>query len=492
MSQFTDFTLIDPLQKAVEKLNFKTPTEVQAGVIPLILDHPGDVVALAPTGTGKTAAFGLPLLQNLDLAVNAVQALVITPTRELCNQVAADLSKYAMFLGGVDILPVYGGAGFRSQAQGLKRGPQIVVATPGRLLDHMQRGSIKLASIRTVVLDEADEMLSLGFRDDMERILQATPEERRVWLFSATMPADIRKIIASYLKDTVEFKTERSEHRAASTIEHKYVLVQHKNREKALEGIVAVESDIYGIVFCRTKDQTKEVANAMAAHGFSADALHGDLSQVQREYVMNRFRNRLIKVLVATDVAARGIDVENLTHVIHYELPDEKERYIHRSGRTGRAGKKGVSIAIISPREHGQLHRLEKLIGQKLERIDVPGPEDILKSRLAKFVTEIEKGTQLPSEYNEYANVLVERLSGMPRPDLIRNFLGVYLQTLAGSAGNEENINLDPSVAARQEESFRRGGNKGFSRNRGRDDWKRGPRPKGKPYRGNRKNGRKP
>lgn len=438
-------------------MGFDTPTEVQAGVIPLVLEHPGDVVALAPTGTGKTAAFGLPLLQRLNPEIHGIQVLVVTPTRELCNQVAAELSKYASFLKGVDILPVYGGAAFRSQVQGLKRGPQIVVATPGRLIDHMQRGSIRMDSISTVVLDEADEMLSLGFRDDMEKILQGTPDDRRVWLFSATMPADIRKIVASHLKNTVEFKTSRGEDRAASTIEHKYVLVQHRDREKALEGIVAVESDIYGIVFCRTKDQTKEVANAMATHGFSADALHGDLSQVQREYVMHRFRNQVIKVLVATDVAARGIDVEDLTHVIHYELPDERERYIHRSGRTGRAGKKGISIAIVAPREHGQLHRLEKLIGQTFEKIEVPRSGDILKSRLAKFVREIEEGTELPEEYQGYAKELVERLAGIPRQDLIQSFLGVYLKTLAGSGGNDENINLDPSQAIRPEFPVRRG-----------------------------------
>jgi ATP-dependent RNA helicase DeaD len=243
-------------------------------------------------------------------------------------------------------------------------------------------------------------------------------------------------------------------------------LVHHKNRETALEGLVAVQTDIYGIVFCRTKDQTKEVANTMASHGFTADALHGDLSQVQREYVMNRFRNKVIKVLVATDVAARGIDVENLTHVIHYELPDEKERYIHRSGRTGRAGKKGISIAIVSPRQMGQLHRLEKMIGQSIQKIEVPKANDILKSRLSKFVKEIEEGKGLPSEYEEYAKELVERLSGLPRPTLIQNFLSLYLETLAGGGGIDENINLDPGSIPK-DSGHRPGRNGRFNNRRG-------------------------
>ena len=365
MKTFEELGVGEPLRRAIEELGFETPMPVQEAVIPHLLgDDGGDVVALAQTGTGKTAAFGLPVLQRIDPSKHVPQALILAPTRELCLQIAGDLADFSKYIPDVTVLPVYGGSSIESQIRALRAGVEVIVATPGRLIDLINRGVVNSSDVHTVILDEADEMLNMGFLDSIEEILSHIPEDRRMLLFSATMPADIAKIAKKYMRDYREFVI-GNRNEGAANVRHIYYMVNARDKYLALKRIADNSPDIYAIVFCRTRRDTQEIADRLIADGYNADALHGDLSQQQRDIVMKKFRDRVTSILVATDVAARGLDVDDLTHVINFGLPDEAAVYTHRSGRTGRAGKTGVSIAIIHSREKGRLREIEKIIGKK-------------------------------------------------------------------------------------------------------------------------------
>ena len=357
---FEEIGLKEPIVQAVKDMGFEQLTPIQEKTIPFIINGGGDLIALAQTGTGKTAAFGLPVLNMIDAQSKDTQVLVLCPTRELCLQITGDLKNFSSRMKDLEVVPVYGGSSIETQIKQLKKRCQIVVATPGRAIDLMERKSLKINSIKWLVLDEADEMLSMGFKEDLDRLLNETPEDKTTLLFSATMPADIESMAHSYMKNPQEIAVARK-NIGAENVEHQYFVVRSKDRYEALKRIADVNPDIYGIVFCRTRMECKEVADKLIADGYNADALHGDLSQAQRDNVMQRFRSKHLQILVATDVAARGLDVNDLSHVINYNLPDDPEVYIHRSGRTGRAGKSGVSICILHLREKNRMRLIEKV-----------------------------------------------------------------------------------------------------------------------------------
>lgn len=390
---FEELGLISPICQAVGELGYEHPMPVQEAVIPYLLGEPIDLVALAQTGTGKTAAFGLPLLHKLSGTSqhnNLPKALVLCPTRELCLQIADDLAEYSKYLPNVRILPVYGGSSIEAQIRVLKRGVEVIVATPGRLIDLMERGAAVLDEVQTVVLDEADEMLNMGFTESIERILSSVPSERHLLLFSATMPREVATIAKRYLNKPKEI-TIGNKNEGNANIKHVHYMVSAKHKYLALKRIADYYPNIYGIVFCRTRKETQEIADALIKDGYNADALHGELSQAQRDYVMQKFRIRALQILVATDVAARGLDVNDLTHVIHYGLPDDIASFTHRSGRTARAGKTGLSIAICHSREQGKLRDIEKIIGSKIERVAMPSGKDICEKQLFNLADRLER-----------------------------------------------------------------------------------------------------
>ncbi|WP_289760769.1 DEAD/DEAH box helicase, partial [uncultured Duncaniella sp.] len=376
MKSFEELGVNEPLRKAVEEMGFEAPMPIQERVIPRLLGDANDIVALAQTGTGKTAAFGLPVLQRIDAGVRRPQALVLAPTRELCLQISSDLVDYSKYISGVKVIPVYGGSSIESQIRSLRAGANVIVATPGRLIDLIKRGVVKLDEVNTVVLDEADEMLNMGFLDSIEEILSHVPEDHKTLLFSATMPADILKIAKHYMRDYEEIVV-GTRNEGSENVRHIYYMVNARDKYLALKRVVDNSPGIYAIVFCRTRRDTQEIADNLIKDGYNAEALHGDLSQQQRDIVMKKFRDRVVTILVATDVAARGLDVSDLTHVINYGLPEDTAVYNHRSGRTGRAGKKGVSVAIIHSREKGRLREIERIIGKTFEHLEVPTPEHI-------------------------------------------------------------------------------------------------------------------
>ncbi|WP_302607140.1 DEAD/DEAH box helicase, partial [uncultured Duncaniella sp.] len=374
MKSFEELGVNEPLRKAVEEMGFEAPMPIQERVIPRLLGDANDIVALAQTGTGKTAAFGLPVLQRIDAGVRRPQALVLAPTRELCLQISSDLVDYSKYISGVKVIPVYGGSSIESQIRSLRAGANVIVATPGRLIDLIKRGVVKLDEVNTVVLDEADEMLNMGFLDSIEEILSHVPEDHKTLLFSATMPADILKIAKHYMRDYEEIVV-GTRNEGSENVRHIYYMVNARDKYLALKRVVDNSPGIYAIVFCRTRRDTQEIADNLIKDGYNAEALHGDLSQQQRDIVMKKFRDRVVTILVATDVAARGLDVSDLTHVINYGLPEDTAVYNHRSGRTGRVGKKGVSVAIIHSREKGRLREIERIIGKTFEHLEVPTPE---------------------------------------------------------------------------------------------------------------------
>ncbi len=380
--------------QAIKELGFEKPTEIQSQAIPFLLNETRDLIGLAQTGTGKTAAFGLPLISQIDFSKNVPQALVICPTRELCLQIERDLTNYGKYLP-LQTVAVYGGADIVRQIKKIQSGVHIVVATPGRLVDIISRKKVDLSKVKNLVLDEADEMLDMGFQEDLDSILEQTPAEKRTLLFSATMPAEVRRIASNYMNDPHEI-TIGTKNSGAVTVSHQAYIVSSKNRYIALKRIADYYPDIYGIVFCRTREETKEVADKLMSDGYSADALHGDLSQAQRDYVMKKFRNKNLNMLVATDVAARGLDVHDLTHVINYSIPDDLETYTHRSGRTGRAGKEGISILIANLREKGKLKRIEQIIKKKIEIKKVPGGQEICAVQMKDLIQKV-----LSTEVNE-------------------------------------------------------------------------------------------
>ena len=430
MKTFEELGVGEPLRRAIEELGFETPMPVQEAVIPHLLgDDGGDVVALAQTGTGKTAAFGLPVLQRIDPSKHVPQALILAPTRELCLQIAGDLADFSKYIPDVTVLPVYGGSSIESQIRALRAGVEVIVATPGRLIDLINRGVVNSSDVHTVILDEADEMLNMGFLDSIEEILSHFPEDRRMLLFSATMPADIAKIAKKYMRDYREFVI-GNRNEGAANVRHIYYMVNARDKYLALKRIADNSPDIYAIVFCRTRRDTQEIADRLIADGYNADALHGDLSQQQRDIVMKKFRDRVTSILVATDVAARGLDVDDLTHVINFGLPDEAAVYTHRSGRTGRAGKTGVSIAIIHSREKGRLREIEKIIGKKFEHKQVPTPEHIIEKQLYHLADRIERAQVDEAEIGKYLPGVSRKLSWLSGEDLLKRLISLELHRL--------------------------------------------------------------
>ncbi len=442
MVLFNEMGLDDPILKAVNELGFTEPTPIQEKVIPKIIDSKIDLIALAQTGTGKTAAFGLPLIQNADMSDSSVQALVLCPTRELCMQITGDLQDFSKYTRNFNVISVYGGAPVDRQIQQLKRGGQIVVGTPGRVRDLIERRVLKVEKIRWLVLDEADEMLQMGFKEELDAILEGTPSARQTFLFSATMPKGVYRIANEYMNAPEEISV-GTKNAGAENVVHDYYMSHAKHRYEVLKRIADMNPDIYGIVFCRTRRETKEVADKFMGDGYNADALHGDLSQAQRDYVMNRFRKRQLQMLVATDVAARGLDVDDLTHVINYNLPDDLEAYIHRSGRTGRAGKSGTSISIIHTRENGKIRELERITKKQFNRVQIPGGKEICKKQLFNLVGTMEQVETADKQIDELLPDIYKKLEWMSKEELIKKFVSVEFNRFLAYYKNAPDLNVE-------------------------------------------------
>lgn len=426
---FEELGVREDILKAITELGYSSPMPVQEKVIPHLLNEDSDVVALAQTGTGKTAAFGLPVLQRINTSIKQPQALILSPTRELCLQIGSDLADYSKYIDDLKVLPVYGGSSIESQIRALKQGVQIIVATPGRLIDLINRRTVKLENVHTVILDEADEMLNMGFVDDINDILSHVPEERKMLLFSATMPAEIAKIAKNYMHNPQEFVI-GTRNEGAENVRHVYFLVQARDKYLALKRVADHNPNIYGIIFCRTKRDTQEIADKLISDGYNADSLHGDLSQAQRDTVMKKFRERNLQLLVATDVAARGLDVNDLTHVINYGIPDDIATYTHRSGRTGRAGKTGISVAIIHSKEKSKLRLIEKRIGKTFEHLEVPKPKQIIEKQLYNLADRIEKVKVDEEEIEKYLPGIKKKLDWLSGVDLLKRVLSLEFNRL--------------------------------------------------------------
>ena len=425
MNSFEELGLDQNILRAIKELNFENPMPVQEKIIPMILqDEPEDLIALAQTGTGKTAAFGLPIIQKTDTSLKQIQYLVICPTRELCLQIADDLKDYSIFNKDVKIAAIFGGSSMDRQIQKIKQGAQIISATPGRLNDLINRGIVNLNKVKAVVLDEADEMLNMGFKEELEAILETTPKSRNTFLFSATMPKTLLSIANRYMKNPVEV-TIGKRNSGAENVEHISYVVHARDKYLALKRIVDFHPNVYGIVFCRTRAETQNVSDKLMQDGYNAEALHGDLSQSQRESVMNKFRTRHLKLLVATDVAARGLDVEDLTHIINYDLPDDLEIYTHRSGRTGRAGKHGTSIVIANLKEKYKLNTIEKQLGKKFTNLPIPGGKEICEKQLFHLIDKVEKVEVDTLQVESFLPKIYEKLEWMDRNDLIQRFVSI-------------------------------------------------------------------
>ena len=422
MKTFEELGVAQEIRRAIEEMGFVNPMPVQEEVIPYLLGENNDIVALAQTGTGKTAAFGLPLIQKVDIDNLVPQSLILCPTRELCLQIAGDLNDYSKYVDGLKVLPVYGGSSIESQIKALKRGVHIIVATPGRLLDLMDRKTVSLSTIKNVVMDEADEMLDMGFTDSINAILADVPQERNTLMFSATMSPEIAKIAKNYLRDPKEVTIGRKNESTAN-VRHVVYMVHAKDKYETLKRVVDYYPRIYAIIFCRTRKETQEIADQLMQEGYNADTLHGDLSQAQRDTVMQRFRLRNIQLLVATDVAARGLDVDDLTHVINYGLPDDVESYTHRSGRTGRAGKTGTSIAIINMREKSKVRQIEKIIGKQFIPGEIPTARQICEKQLIKVIDELEKVQVNEEEINDFMPEIYRKLDWLSKEDLIKRMV---------------------------------------------------------------------
>jgi len=442
MVLFDEMGLEESILRAVKELGFQEPTPIQEKVIPKILTDKNDLIAQAQTGTGKTAAFGLPLIQMADMTNRDIQCLILCPTRELCIQISSDLSKLSKYKDGFHVIPVYGGANIDTQIQSVKKGGQIVVGTPGRVLDLIKRKIVKIRRIQWLVLDEADEMLHMGFKEELDAILEGTPTEKQTLLFSATIPKEILRIANDYMHQPDEISV-GEKNAGAENVKHDYYVSHAKYRYEVLKRIADINPDIYGIVFCRTRQETKDVADKFMSDGYNADALHGDLSQPQRDLVMNRFRNRHIQMLIATDVAARGLDVNDLTHVINYNLPHDLEVYIHRSGRTGRAGKSGTSVSIVHTREVGKIKDLEKLAKKSFKRKMIPGGKEICKKQLFSLVDKVEKVELNDRQIEEFLPDINKKLGWLSREDLIKHFVSVEFNRFLSYYKNAPDLNVD-------------------------------------------------
>lgn len=438
---FEELGLPQYLLDAIKELGFEKPTPVQERIIPTLLENKEtNIVCLAQTGTGKTAAFGLPTLAALDTNNTNIQALVLSPTRELCKQITGDLKNYAQYKKGFAIVDVYGGAGIEMQIKALSRNPQIIVATPGRLVDMLERKALTLEHISTLILDEADEMLNMGFKDELDAILAQTPKQKQTLLFSATLPTEVEAIAKTYMENP-QIVTVGERNSGAQNVEHYYYVVHEKDRYPALKRIVDYYPNMYGIIFCRTRRECGEVAGALIKDGYNAEALHGDLSQQQRDLVMKRFKSRTIPLLVATDVAARGIDVSNLSHVINYNLPDEIEQYTHRSGRTGRADKSGRSIVLINIKEQHKIRRIEKIIQKTFTKVKVPTGSEVCAKQMLSLIEHI-SNVEVKEQMEEYIPLMVEKWKGINAEDIILKLMSLEFNRFLDYYKNAPDLNL--------------------------------------------------
>src|ERR1700744_1105698 len=478
MNPFIELGIRHDIVNAISELGFETPTPIQEQSIPVLLTGSNDFVGLAQTGTGKTAAFGLPLLELLDFEENHPQALILCPTRELCLQITNDLKNYAKNMRNVNVVAVYGGASISDQLHQIRRGVQIVVATPGRMLDIINRKAINFSNVKYVVLDEADEMLNMGFQEDIDSILSTTPEEKKTWLFSATMPSEVRRIAKKYMTDPYEL-TMGTKNTGNANIEHEYYVVRARDKYAAFIRIVDFNPEIFGIVFCRTKIETQEIAEALIKDGYNADSLHGDLSQQQRDKVMKRYRERSLQLLIATDVAARGIDVNDVTHVINYSLPDELENYTHRSGRTARAGKTGISISLINSKELGKIRQIERVIGKKFVKAEIPTGFDVVEKQLFGLVHKVHNVEVNEQQIEQYIPRIMDEFAELSKEDIIKRFASLEFNRFLDYYKNAPDLNVqfDDSRKSFDGKPFdgERGGDRGdrFPRNGGKSDYTR-------------------
>lgn len=441
MVTFESLGIEEGLLQSLQQIGFKTPTPIQEQAIPVLLQGTKDFIGLAQTGTGKTAAFGLPLLQLIDRSFSSPQALIICPTRELCLQIANDLQSFRQKNANIVVTAVYGGTAISQQIREIKRGTHVVVATPGRLIDLIERKAINLEDIHYVVLDEADEMLNMGFKDDIEFILKETPNRQSTWLFSATMPKEIRQVSKRYMENPFEITVGKA-NSANTNIAHQYYQTQHINRYETLKRIIDFNPGMYGIVFTRTKADAQQITEQLIREGYDIEALHGDLTQAQRDKVMARFREKSLELLIATDVAARGIDVQGITHVINYELPDDTEVYTHRSGRTGRAGLSGISISIVTPKEVYRLRQIEKLINTKFNKIDIPSGKDVCRKQFFHFIDKMLKADISHGEYEAYVPVLEEKFENISKEEVLQRVAALEFDRFLKYYENSVDLNL--------------------------------------------------
>ncbi len=469
MNPFIQLGIRHDIVNAISELGFENPTPIQEQSIPVLLTGSNDFVGLAQTGTGKTAAFGLPLLELLDFEENHPQALILCPTRELCLQITNDLKNYAKNMRNVHVVAVYGGASISDQLHQIRRGVQIVVATPGRMLDIINRGAINFGGVKFVVLDEADEMLNMGFQEDIDSILSTTPEDKKTWLFSATMPSEVRRIAKKYMEDPYEL-TMGTKNTGNENIEHEYYVVRARDKYAAFKRIVDFNPEIFGIVFCRTKIETQEIAESLIKDGYNADSLHGDLSQQQRDKVMKRYRDRSLQLLIATDVAARGIDVNDVTHVINYSLPDEIENYTHRSGRTARAGKTGVSISIINGKELGKIRQIEKTLGKRFVKAEIPTGFDVVEKQLFALIHKVHNVEVNEKQIEQYLPRIMDEFKELSKEDIIKRFASLEFNSFLDYYKNAPDLNAAADERPRAEGD--RGGDR-FNRTGMRADFTR-------------------
>lgn len=464
MEKFIELGLEGEILKGIEDLGFEVPSPVQEKVIPVILGEENDLVALAQTGTGKTAAFGLPLLQKLDTSLNEIQVLILSPTRELCMQIGKDLQNYSKYRKDIRVTCVYGGADIRKQIRELEKGVHVLVATPGRLCDLIKRKAVRIEHVKAVVLDEADEMLNMGFKEDLNFILDETPKERNTYLFSATMPKEVERIAKNYLRNPKEISTGKK-NQGADTVSHEYYQVLARDCYETLHRVIDCAPDMYAIIFTRTRMDAREIVRKLQKDGIECDALHGDLSQAQRDEVMERFRAKRLKVLVATDVAARGLDVDNLTHVINYNLPEDVESYTHRSGRTGRAGREGVSVAIINSKEKGKLRRIESILKKKFQYREVPNGEAVCRAQLLYYADKILMAE--PKEtLDKYQHELFEKFTDFSKEELIQKIVSYEFGKLLKKYASVDDLNLSDE----ERHSSRNEGKRGEGRRGDRND----------------------
>ena len=465
LESFERLGLSAPLLKAIATLGFENPTEIQQEAIPHLLAGDRDFIGLAQTGTGKTAAFGLPMLEHLDPKASHVQALILAPTRELGQQIAQQIELFAKQLDGIQTVAVYGGANIMTQIQQLRRPCHVVIATPGRLIDLAKRKAVKLDQLEFVILDEADEMLNMGFKEELDTILDMTPASKRTWLFSATMPKEIRRMVKQYMEDPMEVRID-PQTAVNDHIDHQYATVRHTDKAEALARFMDMDPELFGVVFCRTKRDTQDLAETLMKKGYRADALHGDLSQPQRDRVMRRFKMRELQVLIATDVAARGIDVNDLTHVFHHSLPNDQAYYTHRSGRTARAGKTGISMAFINTREKAVVNRLSKGLGIEFTEAQIPDAKSISAARLERWAAEVlkrEENQGLPADL--WFSTL-ERFESMSKEEVLNRIVSLELSKLNITHGKDLNLKGGDDRSGGQRSYGGRGGSHGGSRGR--------------------------